>query len=374
MQLQTCPWGEYRGGSSLDNNPVRIAPGKWIQVDEIGDLHPLSFNSNAHLLVSEEDRNWRYGEWLLSVSPLSQGMVPQQVGPTRSTSGVVALLQQMDKQFKPSVDQLAVQWRKLEYLILEDLDFRVDPALKIRILGPSIKDVNVMQNFIQEFGQTYLLTKLIDLKIDVASIINSDEVKRNEASLILMQLLNPSLLQQSGIVGPKGLYKAIEDYLKAFGRNPEQYLDEPQFITQPLTLWQEVQICAQGEIPPMSMLDNHEEKAQGLLAFVQSPEYQEALTKGIYVVGMQEWISKAASKHLSLAQALKARGQPNPTGEQGIDYNALMSGQAPQQKTGGEDGTPKGEGNNSVPRRKLAEAIPSTGMANASGDRGGAAP
>src|SRR3990167_1992802 len=185
MQLQTVQWGEYRGGSSLDNQPIRIAPGKFIAVDEIGDLNPKSFTSNAHMLAPEEDRLWRYAEWLTSVSPLSQGLVPDRVGPTRSTSGVVTLLQQMEKQFKPVVDQLAVQWRRLEYAILEDLDFRVDPALKVRILGPSIKGIEDIQQVPVLFGNTYLLTKLMDLKIDVASIVSSDEVKRNEATLIL---------------------------------------------------------------------------------------------------------------------------------------------------------------------------------------------
>lgn len=368
MQLQTMPWGEYRSGSSLDNQPIRIAPGKFIAVDEIGDLNPKTFNSNAHLLGSEEDRLWKYAEMLTNVSPLSSGIVPQQVGPTRSTSGVITLLQQMEKKFRPIVDQIAIQWRKMEYSILEDLDYRVDPAVKIRVLGPALKDVADIPEVAQEFGNNYLLTKLLDLKMDVASLINSDEVRRNEATLILMQLLNPSLLQQSGIVSMKGLYKAIEDYLKAYGKDPSQYLDEPAFTTQPLSLWQEIQVCAQGQIPPMSMIDNHEEKVEGLLAFIQSQEYQEAINKGIYSPTIQQWVGRTIQKHQGLVQALAARGQPNPIGEQGQDYNALMSGQAPQQ---GESQNAVQQSGKAPEGRPAPDSVSSARVGGASGDRAG---
>jgi len=375
MQLQTCPWGEYRAGSSLDNQPIRIGPGKFIPVDEIGDLNPKTFTSNAHLLSSDEDRLWKYAEWMTSVSPLSQGIVPQQVGPTRSTSGVVTLLQQMDKQFKPVVDQMAIQWRKMEYAILEDLDFRVSPELKIRILGPVLKEAAALPEIQDVIGQNYLFSKLMDLKIDVASIINSDEVKRNEATIILAQLLNPSLLQQSGIVGTKGLYKATEDFLKSYGKDQEQYLDEPAFTSQPLTLWQEIQVCAQGQMPPMSMTDNHAEKAQGLMAFTQSMEFQDAINRGIYTAESTQWIMRAAQKHFALVQALSAKGQPNPTGEQGMDYNALMSGQAPQQEN--QNAASPANQSGSKQNGKAAEGGPnpksvsSSGVDGSSGNRAG---
>ncbi len=337
LQLQTCPFGVYRGGSSLDNQPIRIAPGKFIPVDEITDLRPITFNSNAGLFAGEEDRLWRYAEWLTSVSPLSQGAVPSVVGPTRSTSGVVTLLQQMDKQLRPIVDHNAVQWKKMEHAILEDLDYRVDPLMKMRVIGSSVEMPfdEQSQKSILELNQSLLVSRSFDLSIDVASVVSSDEVRRNEASIMLQTLNNPSLLQQMGIVGPKALYKVAQDYLKAFGKRPDQYLDEPQFVQKPLNLYQETQICGQGEMPPMSMQDDHAAKARDLQGFMQSPQYIEAKEKQIFVSDVDDWMQKTIDKHNNLAQALAPRGGPNETGEQGLDQNALMSGQAPQQ--GGEN-------------------------------------
>jgi hypothetical protein len=336
LQLQTCPFGVYRGGSSLDNQPIRIAPGKFIPVDEITDLRPITFNSNAGLFAGEEDRLWRYAEWLTSVSPLSQGAVGPVVGPTRSTSGVVTLLQQMDKQLRPIVEHNAVQWKKMEQAILEDLDYRVSPAMKMRVLGASVQDpVNEEEKrSIAELNQSLLVTESFDLAIDVASVISSDEVRRNEASILLQTLNNPSLLQQAGIVGPKALLKLAQEFLKSYGKRPDQYLDAPEFIDKALTLYQEIQVCAQGEIPPMSMQDDHEGKAKDLEAFMESEEFMEASAKQIYAPDAGSWFTKTIEKHRALADALAPQGGPNPTGEQGASMDALMSGQAPQQ--GGE--------------------------------------
>ena len=333
LQLQTCPFMTYRAGSSLQNQDIRIAPGKAIGLDDVNDLKPFTFNSNAHVYSLEEDRDWKYAEWMLSVGPISHGSVPTQVGPTRSTSGVIALLQQMDKEFKPVVDRIATQWKRLEMSLLEDLDFRVDPDVKIRVLGPDVKGAIQMVSAedIMKFHDSLMLTRVMDLKIDVASVINSDEVKRNEATLILQTLINPSLLQQSGIVGSKGMLKGIIDYLKAYGKNPDQYIDEPEFIQKALTLFQEVQICGQGEMPPMSMQDNHDEKAQMLQQFLQESSFLEAKQKGLYDPNVDLIIMKAAQKHAQLAQALKPVGMANPTGAQNQDINQLLSGSAPQQ-------------------------------------------
>lgn len=331
LQLQTCPFGVYRGGSSLDNQPIRIAPGKFIPVDEVTDLRPITFNSNATLFAGEEDRLWKYAEWLTSVSPLSQGMVPQQVGPLRSTSGVVSLLQQMDKQFRPMVDQIAQQWKKMEQGILEDLDLRVDPMFKIRVLGPSVDENVISQEEVKELAVNMLLTKSFDMKIDVASVINSDEVRQNQASVLFQSLSAPSLLQQVGIIGPKALYQIAHDYLKAWGKEPDKYIDKPDVISKPLTLWQEIQICVQGEIPPMSMQDDHEAKVQGLQEFPQTPEFQEAMQKGIYDMNVMDKIAQAVQKHQALAEALQAQAGPNLQGDNQQSNAQLQSGQSEQQ-------------------------------------------
>lgn len=331
LQLQTCPFGVYRAGSSLDNQQIRIAPGKYIPVDEVTDLKTINFNVNATVFSGEEDRLWRYAEQQLAVSPLSSGSVPGVVGPTRSTSGVVTLLQQMEKQLRPVVEQLAIQWKKLEQALLEDLDYKVDPEIKMRVLGPALKE-QFSDEEIKRINRSILLTQNFDLKIDVASVVSSDEIKVNNTSVILQAIVNPTIAHQLGIIGPKAIYKAYYEYLKAYKQDPDQYLEEPDLMSgKPLTLWQEIQICVQGEIPPMSMKDDHEQKAQLLAAFTESSEFLEAMEKGIYEEDSRHWFDKAIKKHLSLAEALRPKGLPNPTGEQGIDINQQLSGTSDQQ-------------------------------------------
>ena len=336
LALQTCPFGTYRAGSSLKNQPIRIAPGKFIPTEEVTDMKVLNFQTNAVSLSGEEDRLWHYAERLASVSSLSQGIVPQNVGPTRSTSGVVTMLQQMDKEFKPVVDQNAQQWKKLEVMLLDDLDFRIDAGTKMKVLGASIEDFIDPDNSddVDLINRALKVNGLFDVRIDVANVIRSDEVFRSEATTILQMLSAPSVANQLGIVGPKALFKAYADWLKSYGKDPDDYIDMPAFIGKPMTFYQEVQICYQEQLPPMAMQDDHEAKAQMLQAWLQDPVYLEAKATGNASANSDAWIAKAANKHMVIAQMMQPKGLPNPSGANGMDMGETVAGQAPNQKPG----------------------------------------
>lgn len=329
LQLQTCPFFAYRSSSPLDKNKVRIAPGKGIPVDDVNtDIKMLTFQTNAYPLFQEESYLWQLGDRVARNSPLGQGQMPQTVGAQRSTSGVVTLLRQMDLEFKPLVEQFANNWKKLEKSILEDLDFRVDPALKARVLGPTVEQLFDGKS---DFNSIFRVCAMLDMKIDVASIVNSDEMKRSDASLLLQMVSAPSLAQQMGIIGPQGIYNAWANWLKQHGFDVDLFAKKPEGIVDPLTLWQEIQIIYQGQMPPMSMQDDHARKAEDLQAFMENPEYQIAKSKGFTVANVDDMMSAAIQKHQALAQALAPAGMPNITGAQNQNQNQLMSANAPQQ-------------------------------------------
>lgn len=341
LALQTCPFGTYRSGSSLKNQPIRIAPGKFIPTEETTDMRVLNFQTNAPVLGQEEDRLWHYAERLAGVSSLTQGIVPQQVGPTRSTSGVVTLLNQMDKEFKPIVDQNALQWKKMEKMLMDDLDFRIDPGVKMRVLGASIEDLIDPTSTVPANEQVGMLDNILrvnsqfDIRVDVANAIRSDEVFRNEATMLLQTLASPGIAQQLGIIGPKALMKAYSDWLKSYGKDPKDYVDAPPFVGKPMTLYQEIQICYQDQLPPMAMQDDHAGKAQMLEAWLQEPEYLKAKELGTVSANADMWIMKAAQKHMTLAQMMEQQNSlPNPQGNNNRDMNETLAGQAPNQRPG----------------------------------------
>ena len=337
MELAAMPWGVFKGSSTLDQKPIAIQPGKFIPVEETTDIRTMSFSSTAFQLSQDEDRGFILAERLVGVSPLTQGIVPQNVGPTRSTSGVITMLNQMEKEFRPVVDHNAVQWKKLEKAIHEDLDIRVDPYLKMRVLGATVEDFKQLTSMEDPMTiyQKISLNANFDVFVNVADAINSDEVRRNDASVILQVFGAPSLLQQFGIVTPMTLYNVAREYLRAYGKNPDLYLTPPaDMLVKPLTLYQEIQICGQGEIPPMSAMDDHFAKAQGMAEFIRTPEFLEAVQKGLYVPNVVDYVMMAVKKHAGLAEALRPKGMPNTTGAQGINYAEQQSGNAPQQKPG----------------------------------------
>ncbi|MFA5809814.1 MAG: hypothetical protein WC935_05710, partial [Thermoleophilia bacterium] len=330
LALQTCPFGTYRASSSLKNEPIRIAPGKFIPTDETTDMKVLNFQTNAISLRGEEALLWQYAERQAGVSALQQGMVPETVGPTRSTSGVVTLLRQMEKEFQPMVDQCAEQWKKLEKLLLDDLDRRIHPAFKMRVLGAAIEQYVDQQQETQvnAINEALRVNAMFDVVIDVAQVIRSEEVVRSEATQVLQTLTAPSLAAQLGVIGPKALMKAYREWLEAFDKDPDDYLDRPAFIDQPLTLYQETQVCQQGQIPPMAMQDDHPGKAQMLRQWLTEPSYQEGLSLGIIAPGTDQWIEKAARKHEVLAAMLAPQGLPNPSGANAADTQAQVGGPA----------------------------------------------
>jgi len=339
MGLQACPWGVYRAGGSLKDQDIRVEPGLFIPVEDISDMKVMNFTSSAVPLATEEDRNWRYAEQLAAVSPLSAGSVPETVGPTRSTSGVLALLRQMDKRFKPVVDLNAGTIKKMEKMILfDDLDWRIDDEPKLRVLGSNLKNVGEIKDreLRSVIHSAMMIGSSFDIRIDVAKVIESDEVRRNDAGVILQQIITPGLAHQLGIIGPKGIFRAYKNYLIAWDQNHEDYLSEPKFVEEALTLFQEIQLCGQGQIPPMALTDNHEEKAQGLLQFMQTPVFIDSVSKGIFVKNVASVIQRAANKHLAIAQALQPKGIPGEQG-QANDVGAAQAGRAPQQTQEGEN-------------------------------------
>ena len=330
LALQTCPFGVYRGASSLKNEPIQISPGKFIPVDEITDMRVLNFPVNATALAGEEDRSWHFADLLTSSSSLNQGIVPQQVGPTRSTSGVMALLRQMDKEFIITVDALAQPWKKMERMILDDLDTRISAAVKMRVLGASVQDALANQTD-PNISNALKINSQFDMRIDVARLVTSEEVKRNDAEMILNKVTAPGLSQETGVITPKSVFWAWENWLKAFGEDPSQVITKSDMIDKALTLYQEIQFIAQGELPPMAMQDNHQEKAQGLQAFMQSPEFAEAMEKGLYQPSSLGLFQGAIQKHMMIGEALAKQAQTNPMGQNGASANQEQAGAAPQQ-------------------------------------------
>lgn len=336
LTLQTTPFGVYRAGSSLKREPLKISPGKIIPVDDVNDLKLMSWNANAQIMTNEQQMLWQYAERMVSVTALSQGAMPETVGALRSTSGVLTMLKQMQKEFVSSIDQNADSWKKMEKMILYDLDTRISDQVKLRILGPAVKDpATVLKKYVPLGADGIAITSQFDLEIDVASAINSEEIRRNDAQQVMQTTLNPSIAHQLGIVNAKGVYESLRKWYLAMGEDPNSFITKPQFTDEPLTLYQEIQICGQGEVPPMAMQDDHQLKAQDLLRFMQVPEFAEAIAKGIYIQAAPQFIQQAAQKHLMLAQALQPKGMPNPSGANDANLNEQQAGTSPQQ--GGQD-------------------------------------
>ena len=333
MQLSLAPMFAYRSTASIDKQKIKLSPGKGIPVDDVNsDIRILDFSKNLSHLFQDQGNDWNMADRMNSTSPAAQGQMPGVVGAQRSTSGLITLLNQMDNEFKPRFQVLAEEFKRMISDCLIDLDTRVDPTLKARVLGPAVEkmvDGGTINSVMR-------ISDSLDMSIDVGSVVNSEEIKRNDAAQIYQLLSTPGVHHQFGVVTPKGIYASLNEVIKLYNRDPSKYLDKPEFVNKELTLWQEIQVCAQGMIPDMSMQENHEQKAADWQEFLDSGEWQPSVENGQYVANFVDVAKQVIQKHMALAKALSAQA-PNVAQGNQSNLNQQMTGTSDQQ--GGNDPT-----------------------------------
>ena len=106
-----------------------------------------------------------------------------------------------------------------------------------------------------------------DIRLTTTSDNLNREQMRQDATIVMQALLNPGLIQV-GIVGKKGIQRIVQDLLKAYGKDPDFYLEADAPILTPV---EELMRFALGDYVSPVMGENIDMHLQAHSETMQDP-------------------------------------------------------------------------------------------------------
>jgi hypothetical protein len=315
--LQNMPFGFKKASSTMPPISQQLRPGVFIDLDNPQqDVNIPKWGGSAAWGQNEEAVLQQYGERLLGLTDLSVGRQPNRVGATRTAKGTQTLLGESGLRFKIALQGFQRFWAGIFSDILA-LDQEYLPAGKeFRVTGkrPTVIRIKDRTEIRGQF----------DLRIASSSETMNRAQMREDAVTIQQMLTNPALLQ-GGLVGIKGIRRAASDTLKAFGRDPDFYLEDQTPVRSPK---EELQYFVGGQYiapAPGEQIDKH------------LKEHFESLKDPMVPLAAKKLIQRHIQETMELkrtqamAQSLQ-QGQKGPGGPQVGQQaqNAQIGAQQPQ--------------------------------------------
>ena len=319
--LQNLPWYFYRSSSMQAPVPMEIRPGLGIPLENPAtDVLVPHFQGSSAFGQAEEALLYQYFERLTGLTDLALGRQPNRVGATRTATGVASLLSEAGLRFKTSMSAFQRFWMEVFSHILALDQQYLPPGKEFRVTGKYPERIRIADR--NEISGRY------DIRLAATTEVLNREIMREDSATILTTLANPAWVQ-AGLVGIRGVDRVLRDFLRAYGKDPDFYLETPanEVVRSPD---EELAILVSGgDIRP-----NPAEDSQSHLA-----RHQEQLRNPeILQVISEEQVSKLR-KHvisttqmaqaLSMAMSLQSKGPV--AGPQA--RNALIGQVAPQRPT-----------------------------------------
>jgi len=151
---------------------------------------------------------------------------------------------------------------------------------------------------------------------------------RQDATVIMQAVMNPAMLQ-SGIIGKKGVRKATEDLLKAYGKDPEFYLEPDSVVRGPI---EELMMFAVGQYVSPTMGENIQMHLMAHKQALEDPNVPIEVKKLIQR-HIQETIQLQQTQQMATMMQGPGAGRP-PVGQQA--QNAMTGAQPQPMNPGGQ--------------------------------------
>lgn len=312
--IQNLPFGFKRASATLPPIQQRIRPGEFIDVDNPQqDIFIPKWQGNPAWGQQEEATLMQYNERLSGLTDLSVGRQPNRVGATRTAAGTQTLLSEAGLRFKTALQGFQRMWVRVFEDVLSLCQEYLPPEQEFRITGrqPSVMRVKDRSEIRGKF----------DLRLASTAEMTNKQRQRDDATMIQQMIMNPMLLQ-AGLVGLKGVRKASEDLLKAFGRDPSFYLEDKVPVRTPQ---EELQIFNAGTYISPTAGENLQAHIQAHYEALQSPMVRPDVKKLIQR-HIQETIQLLQAQQMAQMQQGAGGGAP-PMGQQAMN---AQTGRAPQ--------------------------------------------
>jgi hypothetical protein len=371
--VANIPWGFYRASSGLDKEAIEVAPGKFYPVDDPAtDVKAMNFPNVTSWALQEEQLAQSYADRLTAMPSYMQGVVAGPVGPLRSNSGLQSLLQEAQLPLDVYLDRFRVTFNKLLQGILSDLGTRLDPIIWLKVLGENgepLFDQRTGQMIKEPIAREYLTNGRYKFDIAANDAQFNPEKERQDA-LAVGQMLITQMAVQTGIVTPENMYYIYRDMLDKTGkREIDKYITRPQMSPKPLNLYGEITSITNGHMPMIVLNDDHQQKIAGLMAFVESEDYQLGKQQRNIHPLSDQLFNQAIQTHQKYLDMLGSMpAMPNQSGlEMPVTMGARQAGVGPGQSQQDQQAKQSGGMNNgsAKPQAGAGAAVPNAGMAGA---------
>lgn len=321
--FSNMPFFFYKASSVIPNEPMRIAAGKGIPIENPStDVFFPQMKGGTAWGFQEENLLFSIISRISSISDISVGQPVSPAEMTRTQGGVAALLNEGNAQLDIALRRIQQMYgdvlsdmhqmyteklpRDFQHIIVgEDGQTQMDPQTGMPMM-------NALADPRREIaGRVHFYLK-------ANSTSGNKQLMRQNRTVLFQQLLNPFNLQL-GLVGPEELYEMNRALLEVSDEpDPDRFLKKPQNVPKPLSLMDELDMLRQGLMPEIPVNDDHAKKLQMIQVWINSPQVQEGLQNGT-VNGNAPVVAQAAMEmHQQFAQAIQAQTQmfQNSTGTQ----------------------------------------------------------
>ncbi len=285
--------------------------------------------------AQEEATLMQYGERLGGISDLSLGRQPTRVGATRTAKGTQTLLAEAGLRFKIAMQAFQRFWIGVfEDVLALDQEY-MPPGQEFRITGKRPTVLRIKDR--TELRGNY------DIRLAATTETLNREQMRQDATVIMQAVMNPAAIQ-GGIIGKKGLRRAYEDFLKAYSKDPEFYMEPDATPKGPV---EELMMFAVGQYVSPVMGEDIDAHLRAHAAALQDPAVPVEVKKLIQR-HVQETLQLKQAQQMAQMLQMRGQGAGVPQGPQAP--NALQGQTAPQPNAGTPGATSPQAGMTGAPR------------------------
>ena len=321
--VQNLPIFFYRASSTIPAISMRLKPGEGIPLDNPQqDVNFPKWGGSPAFGQAEEALLLQYYERLTGLSDLTLGRQPNRVGATRTAAGTSTLLQESGLRQKTAIEAFQRFWTEIFEQVLA-LDQEYLPAGKeFRVTGRTPEYIRLKDR--GEIRGRY------DLRLTATTQTMNRVVAREDATIVLQALLNPALIQV-GLVGLKGIQRTLADFLRAYGKDPDSYLEVHAVPHSPE---EELGMIVSGQQVRAVMGPALAEHLAAHQLQLQNPVIRSVLrTEGLQALRalLQEEAQLAQAQQLAQALQQQQGGRPRPQGPQAAQAQQGAMAPQPQQ-------------------------------------------
>jgi hypothetical protein len=335
--IQNMPFGFIRASSTLPPISQRLRPGEFIEVDNPQqDVNFPKWQGSSAWASGEEATLMQYKERLDGQTDMNMGRQPNRVGATRTAKGTQTLLSEGGLRAKGYTQAFQRFWLGIFSDMLALLQEYMPPSQEFRITGRRPTVIRVKDR--TEIRGNY------DLRLAATTESLNRQQMREDATVLMQALMNPSLMQ-AGIVGMKGIRRTVQDLLKAYGKDPDFYLEDQDVIRGPI---EELMLFTIGQYVSPTTGENYDAHLKAHDQALKDPSIKPEVKRLIHR-HMQETLQLKQAQQMAQALQQQRPGGP-PVGQQA--QNAQIGAQ-PQ----GAPGQPAPNG--ASPQGGMPQGVPS---------------